>query len=74
MSQVSQIIFKEKNMKIKQIICRIFYGHRYGYSPNDTIAAVHKDGKNVVVDYTMTCCKCGYQKHFSMNMPSIGRE
>ena len=59
-------------MKIKQILCRLFYGHRY--SPKDTIAAVYKDGKNVVAEYTMTCCKCGYQKTFSMNMPSIGRE
>lgn len=59
-------------MKIKQIICRIFYGHKY--PQKDTIVAVHTDGKNVVADYTMTCCKCGYQKHFLMNMPSIGRE
>lgn len=59
-------------MKIKHFICRIFYGHKY--SPKDTIAAVYEGGKNVVAECTMTCCKCGYQKHFSMHMPSIWRE
>lgn len=60
-------------MKIKQILCRLFYGHRY--SPKDTIVAVCDDGKNTVAKYTMTCCKCGHQHHFSINISSsIGRK
>lgn len=59
-------------MKIKHFICRMIYGHKY--PQKDTIVAVHTDGKNVVADCIMTCCKCGYQKHFLMHMPSIGRE